>query len=488
RNSWQLTLARDDNGLQLQTSIKSVADVATFLRSTMGYFTPYRSPNYFVDRRQQYLVVTNKMLNMEHLFRVIFAKKMDHSMMLEFPRLYHQQQHQYNDTTAAKLHFLDTYFLCNGFTIPILVQPHYHVYLRNNPNNMLASAIAAFVGHAQCQHVRPEFQPNRREMAEVFRQEARTLVEDAMFDDEPNVEVVGTLLMLAQTYLILLRNSEGRIYISMAWRIAMQLRDLYLPILQRQEVSGCEVDLAEAESWRRMFYMVRYLEINMHIVYDGRDSVSPTLLHDDIGYPTVLPCEAADPNLNEAVHLYRHVVRINDCHISTRVDETGYRLMLGSMDQVPSSDIEYLESQMFGFWRGLPAEYHLSDGPMEYLLAERVQRCQNPNVLYLNKLYYCYWLALETRLMQPPARTDLVGASLNRVDGERALVIVSICCDALAKIFQELNCKLPCVLELHWVLIACDAMKQLRESRNAHIRMRAEDNLRTALNILKNNV
>ncbi|KAI9484841.1 hypothetical protein BDB00DRAFT_853207 [Zychaea mexicana] len=503
RDSWQLTLAHSTSGLQLQTSIKSVADVATFLKSTIGYFTPYRSPNYFVNRQQQFLVVTNKMLNMEQLFRVIFAKKMNQGMMLEFPRIY---QHSYNDPNdtilSTKLHFLDTYFDCNGYTLPIFVRPYYHPYLRSRPNAMLTSAIAAFAGFNQCQHIHQDYQSTRREMAEIFRQEARTLVEDAMFEQEPNMELVGALLLLGQTYLILLRNSEGRIYISMAWRIAMQLRDKYLAVLHDQEqqqqqeqqiasettnesVSGPR---AEAESWRRMFYMVRYLEINMHIVYDGRDSVSPTLLHDDIGYPTALPCERSDPSLNEAVQLYRHIVRINDCHISTRVDETGYRLMLGSMDQVPSSDIEYLENQMFGFWRSLPDHYHLSHAAMEYIAIERVQQCQNPNVLYLNMLYYSYWLALETRLMQSPARTDLVGATFDRVDGERALVIVSICCDALAKIFQELNYRLPCVMELHWVLIACDAMKELRASPNNQIRIRAEENMRITLRILKDNV
>ncbi|KAI9278260.1 hypothetical protein BDA99DRAFT_491661 [Phascolomyces articulosus] len=574
RDSWQLTLARDNTsngGLQLQTSIKSVADVATFLKNTIGYFTPYRSPNYFVDRKSQYLVVTNKMLHMEQFFRIIFAKQMDHqqqeqqnnnTMLLDFPRLYHNNNnngHSIHDTNAIKLQFLDTYFNCNGYTIPLLVRPYYHAYLRSRPNSMLTSAIAAYVGYAQCQHVPLACQSYRKEMAEIFRQEARKLVEDAMFEQEPNVELVGTLLMLGQTYLILLRNSEGRIFISMAWRIAMQLRDKYLAVLhdhehqqqQQQEKekqkgqqkstssetktkkgeSQCQYHqpqqqhnylhfhshnspptqqayslplspplqpiiltqdqnqeigpLAEAESWRRMFYMVRYLEINMHIIYDGRDNVSPTLLHDDIGYPTVLPCESMDPSLNEAVHLYHHIVRINDCHISTRVDETGYRLMLGSMEQVPSSDIEYLENQMFGFWRSLPHNYQLSDTPMEYITMERTHQCQNPNVLYLNMLYYCYWLALETRLMQPPSRTDLVGASMNRVDGERALVIVSICCDALAKIFQELSYRLPCVLELHWVLIACDAMKELRASPNNHIRSRAEENMRTTLRILK---
>ncbi|KAI7848740.1 hypothetical protein BDC45DRAFT_540780 [Circinella umbellata] len=536
RESWQLTLTRDNsknNGIQLQTSIKSVADVAMFLKSTIGYFTPHRSPNYFVDRTTQFLLVTNKMLHMEQLFRVIFAKKMDQGSLMiqqDFPRLYHHHHsnnYMLNDTTTTvKLQFLDTYFSCNGYTLPIFVRPYYHSYLRARPHSMLTSAIAAFVGYAQCQHIHSECQPHRKEMAEIFRQEARSLIEDAMFDEEPNVELVGALLMLGQTYLILLRNSEGRIYISMAWRIAMQLRDKYLAILHDHEQKNeniinkeeeqqtimssekiymekggekCQYyhqyqkqqeigPLAEAESWRRMFYMVRYLEINMHIIYDGRDSVSPTLLHDDIGYPTVLPCEEIDPDWKEAVALYRHIVRINDCHISTRVDETGYRLMLGSLDQVPTSDIEYLENQMFGFWRSLPHHYQLSNGPMEYITVEQAQQCRNPNVLYINMLYYSYWLALETRLMQSPSITDLVGASLDRLDGERALVIVSICCDALAKIFQELNYRLPCVLELHWVLIACDAMKELSVSPNNQIRIRAEENMRITLKILKNYV
>ncbi|KAJ8656555.1 hypothetical protein O0I10_007878 [Lichtheimia ornata] len=503
-DGWQLTLSRSADGLQFQTNIKSVADIAMFLQRSMPYFslsTPARQPTYYVDKRLQRLTVTNKMLFIEQLLRSLFGSKVEEDNDTTSITTMIQQQPSPSSSfksccspviptwsrTFIKLHFYDSFFHCFGLIHPVLVRPYYQHILRNQPDSMLTTAIAAFIGYSQCQHVHVDGMTlmYRRAMAESFRQEARQLLEDSMFEKEPDIEMMGTLVLLGQCSLILLRNSEARITISMAWRMALELRHKYMEILDADPNTVDWVVLAEAESWRRMFYMIRYLEISLHIIHDGRANISDDLLHDNVGYPVLLPCEQQDPVIRDSILLYQQVVRMNECHIFTKVDETGYRLMAGTVQSVRCTDIEHLENQMFAFWRSMPSEFKLSDGPMEYLDQRRVQQCRDYHVLYLNKLYYSTWLSLEARVMHAPEETNLMGASLNRIDGERALLIVSICTDALARIFQELHDTLPCIVELHLVLVASDAMKMLRNSPNAAIRARATDNLYATLRVLK---
>lgn len=502
-DEWQLTLSRSADGLQFQTNIKSVADIAMFLQRSMPYFslsTPARQPTYYVDKRLQRLTVTNKMLFIEQLLRTLFGSKVEEDNDTTSVTI--QQQPSPSSSfksccspmiptwsrTFIKLHFYDSFFNCFGLIHPVLVRPYYQHTLRNRPDSMLTTAIAAFIGYSQCQHVHVDGMTlmYRRAMAESFRQEARQLLEDSMFEQEPDIEMMGTLVLLGQCSLILLRNSEARLTISMAWRMALELRHKYMEILDADPNTVDWILLAEAESWRRMFYMIRFLEISLHIIHDGRANISDDLLHDNVGYPVLLPCEQQDPVIRESILLYQQVVRMNECHIFTKVDETGYRLMAGTVQSVRCTDIEHLENQMIAFWRSMPPEYKLSDGPMEYLDRNRIQQCRDYHVLYLNKLYYSTWLSLEARVMHAPEETNLMGASLNRIDGERALLIVSICTDALARIFQELHDTLPCIVELHLVLVASDAMKMLRNSPNAGIRARATDNLHATLRVLKN--
>ena len=503
-DEWHLTLSRSADGLQFQTNIKSVADIAMFLQRSMPYFslsTPARQPTYYVDKRFQRLTVTNKMLFIEQLLRSLFGSKVEEDNDAASSTTMIQQQPSPSSSfksccspliptwsrTFIKLHFYDSFFHCFGLIHPVLVRPYYQHTLRNHPDSMLTTAIAAFIGYSQCQHVHVDGMTlmNRHAMAESFRQEARQLLEDAMFEQEPDIEMMGTLVFLGQCSLILLRNSEARINISMAWRMALELRHKYMDILDADPSTVDWVVLAEAESWRRLFYMIRYLEISLHIIHDGRANISDDLLHDNVGYPVLLPCEQQDPVIRDSILLYQQVVRMNECHIFTKVDETGYRLMAGTVQSVRCTDIEHLENQMVAFWRSMPSEFKLSDGPMEYLDRNRIQQCRDYHVLYLNKLYYSTWLSLEARVMHAPEQTNLMGASLNRIDGERALLIVSICTDALARIFQELHATLPCIVELHLVLVASDAMKMLRNSPNAAIRARATDNLYATLRVLK---
>jgi hypothetical protein len=488
-NDWQLAVSYKKNvGTTFQTSIKTISDIATFLEESMHYFTvpPPRSPNYHADRSSQSLIVTNKMLKAEYVLHSFFQSKKKQVKMITI----HPSDDNIYTRTAIKLQLVKIYFSCAGLTNPVLVQSYYLPLLESHPDSILASAIAAYVAYSQCKHVSSiPFLTAPKDWAESFRQEAKELLEELLFEQETDVTLAATLMLLAQTALITLDNSEGRLYISLAWRMVIKLKDVYMNTIRTlTSLTPVTEEVALAESWRRTFYSVRYLETYLYMVYDGSIDFASILFDSGVGYPVVLQCEMNQKELREAVSAFHHVVRLNICQMSSKADQTKYQLFSGCLDSVPLSDILHLENQLVHFWAELPPAFRLSDSPMDYLQIDRIQQCENPYALYLNQLYYAYWLTLEARLMQAPSNTNLISATMERLDGDRALLIVSICCDAVAKIFHVLYWRLPCSVELHWLLIASDAMTMLKKAANSSVSSRAHRNLRTTLRVLKNRV
>ncbi|KAI9270027.1 hypothetical protein EDC94DRAFT_512989 [Helicostylum pulchrum] len=487
KNHWQLTLSQDSKGISFQTSIKNIADVAVFLTESLQYFTfsPERTPNYHADRSHQSLVVTNKKLKVEYVLHSFFQKKKNKIKLNYAPLLCDSATRSY-----LKIQLIRSYFTCAGLSTPIFCLPYFLPLLESQPNCMTAAAVAAYITYSQCRHVVQIPYPLTREgLAESFRQEAKDLLEDVLFEEEPSVMIAGSLMLLSQCALITLQNIEARLYMNLAWRMVIQLKDKYLPII-KHVTSDTPVtpEIAIAESWRRLFYAVRYLELNLYIIYDELADFSSILFDNGIGYPTVLATEKGIKDVNDAISVFHHVVRLHNCQMSTNSDELKYQLFAGNLDSISIHDIEQLENQLIGFWKTLPAQFRLSDSPLEYLQTDRIQQCENSYAIYLNQLYYAYWMALETRLMRSPATTDLLGANMERFDGDRALLIVSVCCDAISKIFHVLFCRLPCTVELHWLLIASDAMAMLKKAANPHIKSRAQKNLRVTLRVLKDRV
>ncbi|KAG1242213.1 hypothetical protein G6F68_016299 [Rhizopus microsporus] len=103
--------------------------------------------------------------------------------------------------------------------------PHFLPLFEADLSLMVTSAIASFVTYTQCQHVPPIPYPMTREMVgEMFRKEAKELLQDALFEQEPNIYTAATLMFLSQAALITLNNSEARLYMNMAWRMIVDIK------------------------------------------------------------------------------------------------------------------------------------------------------------------------------------------------------------------------------------------------------------------------
>lgn len=489
-NQWQLTVSQGPQGMRFQTSIRNISDVAVFLTESLHYFTatPTRTPNYHAaDRTRQQLQVTNKMLQIEKVLHSFFKQKQQQQGTRQL--LVASSQHDTVARTHIKKQLVQAYFACAGLINPIFSKPCFLPLLESHPNSLAATACCAFVAYSQCKHVSNlDWPVSRDSFAESLRQEAKDMLEDILFEQEPDILIAGALMLLAQCALITLQNVEGRLYTSLSWRMVLQLKDKYVDTLSQLVPNAAETTLQEsvAESWRRLFYAARYLELNMYMIYDGLVDFSSILFDSGIGLPIVLSNEKNDTE--QAIQVFHHVVQLHNCQMSTQNDQLKYQLFAGSLSSISIHDIERLENQLISFWKSLPVEFRLSDSPLEYLQTDRIQQCENPYAIYLNQLYYAYWLALESRLMQSPSSTDLLGANMERFDGERALLIVSISCDAISKIFHVLYCRLPCTVELHWLLIASDAMAMLKKAANPRIKERAQKNLKVTLKVLKQRV
>ncbi|KAI9281178.1 hypothetical protein BY458DRAFT_487175 [Sporodiniella umbellata] len=489
-NNWQLTVSGGSNGVSLQTSIKSLSDVSVFISDTFRYFNTYplpRTPNYHVDRSLQVLTVTNRMLSVESVLYSFFQNK---KKMAVSSLVVTATSSDNYILMNAKKKIIDSYYLCMGLVNPLFPKPYYYPIFQAGCHKMLTSAMAAFVTYTQCCHVPVIPAPLTRELlGEKLRQEAKDILEETLFEQEPNIYTAATFFYLSKCALITLSNSEARLYINMAWRMITELKPLYFHTLSEiTPEAPFTSQRVEAETWRRLFYVIRYLELSLYVLYDGLYDYGSILFDSGVGYPTVLSIEGNVQELCNAVEAFREVVRVNDCQLTRKDDEIRYKLFSGKLESISIGELQRLEKQLCDFWNSLPPSFKLSDTPFGYLQMDRIQQCTNPFAIYLYQVYYSYWLALETRLMEEPAATNLKGTNMDRYDGDRALLLVSICSDAMSKIFHILFRKLPCSVEMHWMLIAADALGRLKKSANPEVRAKANVNLQQTLAVLKRRV
>ncbi|ORZ09138.1 hypothetical protein BCR42DRAFT_470517 [Absidia repens] len=512
--SWTVTIQPSGNGIQLETSINSMVDLVQFLTQGFGYVSnpPQRPPNYYSNNAQQtMMVVTNKMLQVEQTLRQVFGKSSSST---------NEEQQQQQNTSgiittsitepeaiysnsfirqATVLHLVDSHFHCVRSMTPI-VSSYYLPLICKYPDSTVAYALAGFMALSSCVvHVNDKLIPyNRSDFGQYLYHSAREKLRDDLFGDDDDhaasLETVMALFAMTQSSMILLRNNDTQIYLDLAWRMILTLRNEHLPVLRNYPPSlspqRANVDfittpkLARAETWRRLFYSVRFLVIHVQIIQDNSIDFSMLLSQSDIGYPLPLPCEMDDPERKRIVETFSYYVLMDDCHISSHVDTIGYQLFAGVLDEASLSEISFMEHRLFSYWQGVSKEFHLMSTPMEYLDPSVVQQCQDVHILRLNQLYYSHWLSLEIRFMQSPSDADLKDTTLERMDGGRALLIVSICGDALAHLFQALYHRETCTLDLHWLLITTDALQLLTKTANSSVRKRAERNLQMCLPVM----
>ncbi|EIE77877.1 hypothetical protein RO3G_02581 [Rhizopus delemar RA 99-880] len=190
--------------------------------------------------------------------------------------------------------------------------------------------MAAFVTYTQCRHVPVIPYPMTREMVgEMFRKEAKELLQDALFEQEPNIYTAATLMFLSQAALITLNNSEARFYMNMAWRMIVDIKPRYADLLSGLTPNTpVTVEIIEAETWRRLFYVIRYLEMSLYVLYDKLSDYSSILFDTGVGYPVVLQIEMTSKETRDSVEAFYEVVRVNDCQATRKDDEISCRIPL----------------------------------------------------------------------------------------------------------------------------------------------------------------
>lgn len=488
--------------LRLETApLHSMADMIALLEHATRSLSPImRTPRYFSDRSQGMLHITQQMSQVEQTLRRFFTR--DAAVLPSPPTSPLQFADDDCSITQIKRRFINAYFSCGCYIKPILVRPYFLPLLLDNPHSMLANAIIAIVAFGICNHISIVDLPiSRKMLGAACMEKAYTQLRDALFDQEPELETLATLRCLAGCHLLLLKSDDARKFTSLAWRMALQLKDTYLGTLKNIERNHSSLYVttsmkARAETWRRLFYDIRYIELNLCMMYEGEADFSSLVLSaKHIGCPIVLDMEQTDPTSSRKVEAYRYLIALSmlpgagspASEWTTREEIVGYRLYAGVIDKVSCADIEHIEGHLVDFWMRLPRDYVLADAPlMEVLDMNRVRECNNPDVLYLNEIYYLYWTLLEMRFMATPSTADLSTTSLGRFDGERALLIVSVCCDALTKVALALYEIMPCALDIHWLVLIADLLVKLKDVADPDVKSRAQQNLQWILRMLSN--
>ncbi|KAG2198175.1 hypothetical protein INT47_000376 [Mucor saturninus] len=477
---WEVTISSNHNGFaQFQTTVQSLSDLSKFLNEAVSLL----KCNGYIDKLsetsgKQVLPVTYKTLKVEALIRKLIGIPMGNNSCKALAWMDSGRR------TQLKRQAIDRYFECSGLCDPILIYSYHYPLLIESPNSLIATALVAKIAYSKCQHIDMtgcDF--TRAEFARSCRVEAKSLLEEVLFDSEPTLEICIALWALCFSSMYALEPTEARFQSSICWRMVIQLKPKYI----KMRHPSLE-DNIKAESWKRLFYMARYTEFNFRMSHDlVRDFTS--IAHDtEIGLPTPLPCEATDDRFVISVFCYRYVTQLTTNAAGITKDNlaeiTGLRLFAGVIDQIQSAALQYQENTLLQMWHGIPDNLRLGSGPFKITETNEINECHNPCVLRFNMVFYIYWMNLHSRLMISPHSTDLAGASFSRFDGDRSLIVASINSDTATKIFVAISSRYPCVLEIHWLTMCIEVLTLLTTAANEYIRNRAIYNLELATKIL----
>ncbi|KAI8062078.1 hypothetical protein BC940DRAFT_309480 [Gongronella butleri] len=419
-------------------------------------------------------------------------------------------------STKAIIYLTDVFLDCIRGMVP-LVKSYYRPYLRQHPHSTMALSIAAYLSLSTCSHIDDRIYPTSRQLCgQRLLDTVQQRLRDDLFDMDPSLETVHALFLTTQTTMILLRNHDARLYLHMAWQMVNALQPDYLPDLHPQndatapffdpqgapsslptpprctpspdlssrrnmastssppadqgheEEPGTSWRVAKAETWRRLYHGVQYMMVVLRRIQNDRIDMQALLSYTStVGYPQPLACETGDQR--RKVNAYRHFVQLHQVYMSCRV--AAYTFFHGHMEKAAVSMIAELEHILLTFWQQLPKHFQLNDHPLHELTPQHIADCRDSHVLHLNQGYYIQWIMVANRFILPSSANDRL--SLDTMDGHRAVLIVSRCCNALALIAQGLHQRYPCMLDLHWLLINANALHVLQRVSHPQIKSQA---------------
>ncbi|CAO3620485.1 unnamed protein product [Mucor hiemalis] len=490
-NEWGLTITSKENGtLYVQTTIRSLSDLSRFVTEafTVFKFSFNLATTPSTAGGNQLIPVTNKTLKVENVVRNLVSTLGQPTSTFDDRRCHFIAKSLIQSSqlrTRLKQTIIKEFFNCFGYVNPILTPSYFYPRLMSDANSLIATAIVAMTVFSKCQHINMTAYPfTRNQFAESCRLEAKYMLEDTLFESEASLELCIALWALGTSSTLASKGKESRLQSSLCWNTVVQLKSSLL----HQPIQTAE-DSIRLETLKRLFYTVRYNEINFRIIYDNSKEFEAIAYHSNIGLPSPLPCEASDEGFLTSVYCYRYIGQLSTNNTGSRSDfdyeVSALRLFAGVLDEIPSKHIQYLENATIHIWNNIPSNLRLGNKPFEYIQCEAINNCQNACVLRVNLLFNIYWMSLESRLMHAPQETDLKGAALGRIDGERALVIASICADNCTKLFQALAKLSPCIIKLHWLTMCIEVLQRLTNCPNDSISSRAQTNLHLLIHVLR---
>ncbi|KAI7883530.1 hypothetical protein K492DRAFT_205341 [Lichtheimia hyalospora FSU 10163] len=497
-----LSIVMTRQGIRIETPVRSLTDMLMFLEQTWSYFfldqsLSLRNPSIWGSTEDNASVkVTLKRLGTEYRHVCILLSNTNPSI---HKRLSSQDTEPF-DIYSIKQRMIDIFFSCVEYATPIIVRPYFMDLYHRYPDSMITNATVAYVSLSPCNHVNLiSFPCTRQAFGQYCLERARKQMEETLFgeDDEaaaPSVETMLALWMMGMSLIILLKHDEARMLLDIGWQMAVQLRTTYLPVLQQSDDDSISLELkAKAETWRRSYALMRFVYQGF-TAYSRQNSVisddhdHDLSFHSQVGLPTMLPEEQANPALYAVVDAFRYFVEF-----SIAIPRLLLKLNTGLLEHVSYRAVVEAEHWFFTFWHRLPNAYRLSPtGPLDILDMDQLRQCMNPTVLMLHRFYYDQWMMLEMRFMSPAPLTNAPEQDhppFHRLDNERALMVVSICCDAFVKLTIVLHEQdHPCIYDVHTALIVAELLDMLRSCSNTTIRDRAEQNFAWCCDLLRPNL
>ncbi|KAI8060566.1 hypothetical protein BC940DRAFT_323160 [Gongronella butleri] len=536
-------------GIQLDTNVTNMKDLLCLLYSQLGDSVQHLPPMFPPDEGNTMAVMARATPFERAIRRLHSGAldHPNASWVAELPRLaspmaltsaYNNKAIDHALLASTRTRLIDLYFECPNMHSALLIPALFQPFLHSHPDHMLTWAVIAFTALGPCQHtIFFQHLPwNRQEFGYYCMLQARMQIRDGAFDGDDQlthitleaVTWLATAHFLVQAGLFAQQNSMAAKISHASWRLAVHLKESAMPTLKKYQCNKSEMlhlffndpnhphhhdpfengllithcipvdprphtyfDLYLVETWRRFYYHIRQLELTMPIYNPGHvtSRIGDAGQHMiDVGLPQVMPCEWTRETWREAALSVHYVVKFTNTVASAfggDVVMLSFKLYAGLVNDVPVSQLALLERRYIDYWHALPVQFRVSDSPYEYLQMDRIQQFPHAHILRNHISIYVSWLATMVRFVKPPSTVDLTAVSFDRMDHNRAALVVAISCDAVVKIYQVLYYRRPCTVEFEWLTLCLEGALLLFHARDPAIRARARQTAMTARDLFR---
>ncbi|KAI8882204.1 hypothetical protein K501DRAFT_187378, partial [Backusella circina FSU 941] len=384
-NQWNITI--HNGGFSIETGIRNITDLLAI--QPIGYLSPRLSAN---QSNQDLIVHLNigksmrfRRIAAKLLVECVYTKPSPITLPIPASLLFNPR--------ATINHFVDIYFECHNISHPMVHKPtfmeHYN-QLQSPFDSLICLSICCVVCTYPCKHISYNYS-ELRAMSDHFAGLAKSKIADQFDLPEKRLENIIAINLLGEYLFTMLNVSENLNLAALGYQLCQDLKPWYDKECQKPGSPSVECVLFS----RHYSTLINYNRLS-DVVINKRE---------DLGKIQYVEWKFLP---DEPLGTIKAVTGINfiyklSCHpVIAKIRHYRHFLSKDAVFSLKFADIILVDDIISGFWRHLPAQYHLCESWLDMEeVKSKMNQCRDGSALMVIAYFFSYIADIYATLLTP---------------------------------------------------------------------------------------